>query len=242
MEGKKVKGICRNKFDCDLAAKKEIQEVDASEEFVCKECGSPLSPVSAGRSGGMTPQKKKKIKMLVILLIALLVIAGIVVAIVMISRNAAEKEALEQEQAREQARLDSIAKAEADSLKAIELAAEQAEQARLDSIAEMERALLEQARLDSIENAKKQQKKPNQAVAQGSINYGKWSGGWKNGKPHGTGTMRYTTEHLVDNRDPQKRVAQKGDYIIGEFYEGKLIQGVWYDASNNVKGSIIIGM
>lgn len=238
MEGKKVKGICRNIDGCELAAKKEVQEAD-SENFVCKECGEPLYQVSAGRSGGMSPQKKKKVKMLVILLIALLVIAGIVIAIVMISRNAAEKEALEQEQTREQARLDSIAKAEADSLKAIELAAEQA---RLDSIAEMERALIEQARLDSIENAKKQQKKPNQAVAQGSINYGKWSGGWKNGKPHGTGTMRYSTEHLVDNRDPQKRVAQKGDYIIGEFCEGKLIQGVWYDASNNVKGSIIIGM
>lgn len=231
-----VYGICTNtsgKNDgtpCSKCQSKEKQAIRASKEFVCEECGEPLTKVD--------PPKSKLSKWLFIIL-ALVVIAGIVVAIVMISRNAAEKEALEQEQAREQARLDSIAKAEADSLKAIELAAEQA---RLDSIAEMERALLEQARLDSIENAKKQQKKPNQAVAQGSINYGKWSGGWKNGKPHGTGTMRYSTEHLVDNRDPQKRVAQKGDYIIGEFYEGKLIQGVWYDASNNVKGSIIIGM
>lgn len=238
MEGKKVKGICRNIDGCELAAKKEVQEVD-SENFVCKECGEPLYQVSAGRSGGMNPQKKKKVKMLVILLIALLVIAGIVIAIVMISRNAAEKEALEQEQAREHARLDSIAKAEADSIEAIRFAEEQA---RMDSIAELERVLMEQARLDSIENAKNQQKKQNQAVSQGSIDYGKWSGSWKSGKPNGTGTMRYTKEHLIDSRDPQKRVAQKGDYIIGEFYEGKLIQGVWYDASNTVKGSIIIGM
>lgn len=76
----------------------------------------------------------------------------------------------------------------------------------------------------------------------GSINYGKWSGSWKNGKPHGTGTMTYTKEHLVDKRDPQKRTASKGDYIIGEFANGKLVQGVWYDSNNNVKGSIIIGM
>ncbi len=231
------KGICRNIDGCSLAENKEVQEVD-SENFVCKECGRPLSEFS-NKKAGLNPQQKKRIKLIVILIVALLVIAGIVIAIVVISRNAAEKEALEQEQAREQARLDSIAKAEADSLKAIELAAEQA---RLDSIAEMERALLEQARLDSIENAKNQQKKQNQALSQGSIDYGKWSGSWKSGKPNGTGTMRYTKEHLIDSRDPQKRVAQKGDYIIGEFYEGKLIQGVWYDASNNVKGSIIIGM
>ena len=32
------------------------------------------------------------------------------------------------------------------------------------------------------------------------------------------------------------------DYIIGEFVDGKLVQGVWYDSANNVKGSIIIGM
>ena len=89
------------------------------------------------------------------------------------------------------------------------------------------------------EQAKNEKK---QAVATGSIDYGKWSGAWKNGKPNGTGTMRYTKEHLIDSRDPQKRTAVKGDYIIGEFANGKLVQGVWYDSANNVKGSIIIGM
>jgi hypothetical protein len=76
----------------------------------------------------------------------------------------------------------------------------------------------------------------------GSINYGKWSGEWKNGKPHGSGTMIYTQQHLIDSRDPQNRTAEKGDYIIGDFNNGKLVQGVWYDSANNVKGSIIIGM
>lgn len=68
-----------------------------------------------------------------------------------------------------------------------------------------------------------------------------WTGAWKNGKAHGTGTYTYKVETLIDARDPQKRVAQVGDYIIGEYYEGKLVQGRWYDKYNNVKGSIIIG-
>ena len=73
------------------------------------------------------------------------------------------------------------------------------------------------------------------------LSYGKWTGKWKNGKPHGTGTMTYTTSHLIDSRDPQQRTAEKGDYIVGEFYEGALVQGVWYDKGNNQKGAIIIG-
>jgi flagellar hook assembly protein FlgD len=68
-----------------------------------------------------------------------------------------------------------------------------------------------------------------------------WTGAWRNGKAHGTGTYTYKVETLIDSRDPQKRVAQVGDYIIGEYYEGRLVQGRWYDQYNNVKGSIIIG-
>ena len=59
----------------------------------------------------------------------------------------------EELKALEQARLDSIAKVEADSLAAV------AEQIRFDSIAKVEAdslaAVAEQARLDSIANAKK---------------------------------------------------------------------------------------
>ena len=69
-----------------------------------------------------------------------------------------------------------------------------------------------------------------------------WSGELKNGKAHGTGTYTYKVETLIDKRDPQKRVAKAGDYIIGEYNNGKLVQGRWYDKNNNIKGSIIIGM
>lgn len=69
-----------------------------------------------------------------------------------------------------------------------------------------------------------------------------WTGEWKNGKAHGVGTYTYKVETLIDKRDPQKRVAKAGDYIIGEYHSGKLVQGRWYDSKNNLKGSIIIGM
>ena len=82
---------------------------------------------------------------------------------------------------------------------------------------------------------------PKKATSGNSLSYGNWTGEWKNGKPHGTGTMTYTKSTLIDKRDPQQRTADKGDYIVGEFYDGKLVQGRWFDKQNNLKGSIMIG-
>lgn len=74
------------------------------------------------------------------------------------------------------------------------------------------------------------------------LGYASWNGALKNGLPNDEqGKMTFKESHLIDSRDPQKRVAEPGDYILGEFVDGKLVQGVWYDKTNTVKGSIIIG-
>ena len=230
----KIKGVCHNYDNCDMAADKVVQEGEKT-NFVCEECGKPLYPVE-DKGGIKNPNQKRLITLIGLIVGVIIVIAGIACGIIFgvkSSRAKAERQRLE---AIEQAHLDSIAKVEADSLAAVKLAEEQAaEAARLEAEAA---AAAEAARM-AEEQAKNEKK---QAVATGSIDYGKWSGAWKNGKPNGTGTMRYTKEHLIDSRDPQKRTAVKGDYIIGEFANGKLVQGVWYDSANNVKGSIIIGM
>lgn len=74
------------------------------------------------------------------------------------------------------------------------------------------------------------------------LGYGTFTGPIKNGQPNGSGTLRYTSSHLIDSRDPKGRVALPGDYVIGEWKNGKLIQGRWYNSVNNSKGAIIIGM
>lgn len=78
----------------------------------------------------------------------------------------------------------------------------------------------------------------------GSVNmgYGKYTGAVKGGKPHGIGTMRYSSSHLIDSRDPKGRVAEAGDYVTGEWNEGRLVQGRWFGSDGNVKGSIMVGM
>ncbi len=230
----KIKGVCHNYDGCDKAAEKIVQEAEKS-NFVCEECGKPLYPIKKGpKPAG---DGKRIATLIAIFGGAASVIGGIVYGIVFgvqKSRENAEAERIEI------ARQDSIRAAEAaeqarlDSIKALEEAAEAAR------LAEEAAAAAEQARLDSIKAAEEAAKAVKK-VSKGSLDYGKWSGAWKNGQPNGTGTMTYTKEHLIDSRDPKKRVAQPGDYIIGEFSNGRLVQGKWFDASNNVKGSIIIG-
>ena len=208
----KIKGVCHNYDGCDKAAEKIVQEAEKS-NFVCEECGKPLYPIKKGPKP--TGNGKRIAILIAIFGGAALVIGGIVYGIV-----------FGVQKSRENAEAERIEIARQDSIRA----AEAAEQARLDSIKAAEEA---------AKRGKDGSKGPKES--KGSLDYGKWSGAWKNGQPNGTGTMTYTKEHLIDSRDPKKRVAQPGDYIIGEFSNGRLVQGKWYDASNNVKGSIIIG-
>jgi len=69
----------------------------------------------------------------------------------------------------------------------------------------------------------------------------KYVGEMKNGKMDGLGTYYYNSEQLISDRDLKKRVASKGDYVTGEWYEGRLVNGKQFDAENNQKAVIIIG-
>lgn len=47
----KIKGICKNYDECDLASEKVVQEAEKT-NFVCKECGKPLYAVPGGGDTG----------------------------------------------------------------------------------------------------------------------------------------------------------------------------------------------
>jgi len=201
----------------------------------CPKCHEPLEfPQPSTKA-------KTDFKKIGIILAAIIIVVGIVIGVILGIKAINRKKMIDRV-----AKIESMEQARKDSIQAAEQAQLAAEQERIrlaeEVAAEADRleaeaaAAAEQARL-AEEEAKAAKK-----ATSGTIDYGKWSGSWKGGKPHGTGTMKYTKERLIDSRDPQKRVATPGDYIIGEFANGKLVQGVWYDSANNVKGSIIIGM
>jgi hypothetical protein len=70
---------------------------------------------------------------------------------------------------------------------------------------------------------------------------GKYVGEMKNGQMQGLGTFYYGQHELISPRDMKKRYADAGDYLIGEFYEGKVVSGKLYDANNILKEVIMIG-
>lgn len=74
-----------------------------------------------------------------------------------------------------------------------------------------------------------------------STDNGKYEGDLKDGKASGNGTFRFFKSCLISAKDPQKRVAQTGDYVSGQFYNNQLIQGKWFDKDGNQKGTLIIG-
>ena len=75
-----------------------------------------------------------------------------------------------------------------------------------------------------------------------NLGYAVFNGTLRNGQPDDVnGLLVFKTSHIIDSRDPKGRIADPGDYVIGEFSEGHLVQGIWYDADNQVKGSILIG-
>lgn len=69
------------------------------------------------------------------------------------------------------------------------------------------------------------------------LGYAQWKGPVKNKKPHGQGVMTFKQSHSIDG----DRIAEPGDYISGEYYEGHLVMGNWYGHSGAKKEFINIG-
>lgn len=57
----------------------------------------------------------------------------------------------------------------------------------------------------------------------------------------GIGTYTYAQRKLISNKDIKKRYAESGDYFIGEWNQGNVVQGKLYDKNNKLKEVIMIG-
>lgn len=211
-------GICLND-NCEKCKSKEVQEIPARKEFVCPECGKPLRECPPPKKGGNT-----KLISIIAGAVALLAIIGGIIAF-----SGSGEETPKQEPV-------AVAPVDSDSIKAAQMEAEN--QRLKDSLAAVEAA-----------NAKKQETpaaKPSappatpKPAASGSKNlgYATFKGSWPNDV---NGRMVFTSSHVIDSKDPKKRVAEAGDYVIGEWADGHLVQGIWYGSDNQVKGSVIIG-
>jgi hypothetical protein len=215
----KIKGMCRNE-DCEMCD--QIQEAEKS-NFKCEKCGKDLIPFGNNTIDHSGPNKK---------LIA--IIAGTVVLLAIIGGVIAFSGG---EKSKPIEKPVAVAPVDSDSIKAAQMAMEN--QRLKDSLAAAEAAKKEEAQRKAEPTPTPATPKPVKP-ASGSKNFGyaTFKGSWPNDV---SGRMIFKTSHVIDSRDPKGRIAEAGDYVIGEWADGHLVQGVWYGADNQVKGSIIIG-
>lgn len=207
----KIKGVCHNYEGCDMASEKVVQEVEKS-NFVCQECGKPLYPVKPQPQ----PWWKKHQRELTLGAGVLIIGGGIIGGILAFSGD-------KEEPAKEPAKVDTT---QVDTTKVDSVVAQpQAEEPKA------EKPKAEEPKVD-VPKAK-QPAGGNSAASSTSKNlgYGKYEGAMKNGQPHGTGTIYYTTRHQVV---PSKDIyAESGDYVTGSFRDGMLMSGQLHRKDGN---------
>lgn len=215
-------GICLND-NCEKCKSKEVQEIPARKDFVCQnpECGKPLRECPPPKKGGNT----KLIGIIAGVVVLLAIIGGI------IAMSGGEEATKPEPMA--------VAPVDNDSIKAAQMEAKN--QRLKDSLA----AVAAVAEAQKQKEASKPAAAPTPApapkpAASGSkdLGYATFKGSWPNDI---NGRMVFKTSHVIDSKDPKKRVAEAGDYVIGEWSDGHLVQGIWYGSDNQVKGSVIIG-
>lgn len=215
----KIKGICRNE-DCEMCD--QIQEAEKS-NFKCEKCGKDLIPFGNKTSESSGGPNKKLIAILVGVIVLLAIIGGI------IAMSGSGEETPKQEPV-------TVAPVDSDSIKAAQIAAEN--QRLKDSLAAVEAAKAEKKEAPAKEAQPAPAPKPVPKAGSKNLGYATFKGTWPNDV---NGRMVFSSSHVIDSKDPKKRVAEAGDYVIGEWADGHLVQGIWYGADNQVKGSMIIG-
>ena len=235
-------GICLND-NCEKCKSKEIQEIPSRKDFVCQnpECGKPLRECPPPKKGG-------NVKILGILAALVLVIA--VVGGIMLFGGQDESSAKAETTVEEIPDAEESSNEVADEVPQDTILLEGASAVEeIDTLAsEKTLEVAESATIPSVEQpvAKQHPSTPSvistSSSATKDLGYAVFRGKMKNGQPDDVnGRMEFKQRYQIDSRDPKKRIAEAGDYVIGEYSEGHLVQGIWYGADNQVKGSIIIG-
>lgn len=83
------------------------------------------------------------------------------------------------------------------------------------------------------------QKQPQSTKQQLDLGYATYQGETLNGKPHGSGTLTFRVDHRLDSNDDERRIAESGDRVVGDFYKGHLDNGTWYHTDGSSEPVII---
>lgn len=212
-------GKCKNFGPCGLANSQRQQIItDDEAEFVCAECGTELEKVEL--CGTAPDRKNRPARVKVVIALGVLVLIGL--GLVYWLNGSGSPEAAEEQTTAVVA--DTLPKAE--EVPAVEAGAADAEGENEDPAA----VALDSADIKTLNG-----------VGSVALSYGVYKGEIREGRPHGIGTLYYRSARLISKYDEHERRAEPGDYIVGEFSKGELVQGKWFDKEKKQKGVIMIG-
>lgn len=207
----KIKGVCHNYEGCDMASEKVVQEVEKS-NFVCQECGKPLYPVKQQPQ----PWWKKHQRELTLGAGVLIIGGGITGGILAFG---GDKEEPVKEPA--EVKTEPVDSTKEDSTKV--------DTTKKDSVGTKTQAGESNTGTSGVKQPVVDP--PTPPATSKNLGYGKYEGAMKNGQPHGTGTIYYTTRHQVV---PSKDIyAESGDYVTGSFRDGMLMSGQLHRKDGN---------
>jgi ribosomal protein L37AE/L43A len=216
-------GVCTNRDKdgkpCPKCESKEVQKIRMGQDFVCEECKESMRQVPPPKQSA--PLGK---------------IIGIVVAVVIILGGAASYFFIFKKN-------DSLEPAIVTG--GPEIIDEPALVINVDSVSGTEVSEPPKSEPGEDKSIKANPKTDPVDVAVTkttiSVKGGSYTGQEKGGKPHGQGTLTYNSRTRISMRDMKERYAEAGQYVIGEFYEGELVQGKLFDTNNDPIESIIVG-
>lgn len=64
---------------------------------------------------------------------------------------------------------------------------------------------------------------------------GLYSGELLNGKPHGKGMIKYSSEVIISKNDPEQRHAYPNECVEGHFENGEFVYGIYHSLSGDRK-------
>lgn len=232
-------GICLNE-ECEKCKTKEVIQIPMRKEFVCPVCGRELRECP--------PPKPKNTKLLIGIIAAVLIIAGAITAICLSGNADGTNEVVP----------DSI---ENDSVEAVpEAAPVDSTHVKSDTVilkdeknnvkVEGTKVIEEHVSTSVTKITTKQSSSTTGTVSKSSgngntslnLSYGKYKGETKGGYPHGSGRLTYTKARQINKYDSKSRMAEAGDYVIGEFVNGFFIQGQHYNSKGELIESLMIGV
>lgn len=91
---------------------------------------------------------------------------------------------------------------------------------------------LDKGSRDNQEEIVKKEETPKRGTLH--LSYGTYSGGTKNGYPHGYGKLTYSRSRRINRYDSKGRVANEGESVEGEFGNGFFISGKHCDVNGDV--------